>query len=78
MREIDDSLHFFAHMDRSQQSVVHDLYLTGESVVSIGLAEELRTMTSLNVEVLSPATVIASAENIGPELAAALGAGSTL
>ena len=78
MREIDDSLHFFTHMDRSQQSEVHDLYLTGESAVTVGLAEDLRNMTALNVEVLSPASVITSAESIDSELAAALGAGSGL
>ncbi len=78
MREIDDSLHFYTHMDRSQQSEVRDLYLTGASIVSAELAAGLRTMTSLNVEVLTPARVIASQENIEPELAAALGAGSSL
>lgn len=78
LREIDDSIHFYAHMDRSQQAEVRDLYLTGESAVSADLATELRSATELNVEVLSPARVIASAENIEPELAAALGAGSSL
>lgn len=78
MREIDDSLHFYTHRDRSRQSEVRYLYLTGESVVSAELAAGLRTMTSLNVEALSPAVVIASAGNIEPELAAALGAGSSL
>ena len=78
MREIDDSLHFYNHMDRLQQPEVHDLYLTGESIVSAELAEGLRTMTSLNVEVLSPAVAALFAEGIGPEMAAALGAGSSL
>jgi len=78
MREIDDSLHFYTHMDRLQQSEVRDLYLTGESVVSADLAEGLRTMTSLNVEVLLPAVSALSAEGIGPDMAAALGAGNAL
>jgi len=78
MREIDDSLHFYAHMDHLQQPEIQDLYLTGESIVSAKLAEGLRTMTSLNVEVLSPAVAALSAEGIGPEMAAALGAGSSL
>ena len=78
MREIDDSLHFYTHMDRSQQSDIHDLYLTGASAVSAELATGLRTATSLNVEVLSPAVVTAAAATIEPELAAALGAGSSL
>jgi Tfp pilus assembly PilM family ATPase len=78
MREIDDSLHFYSHMDRSQQSEVRDLYLTGESVVSAELAEEFRKTTSLNIEVLAPVLVLDSAESTEPELAAALGAGSSL
>jgi Tfp pilus assembly PilM family ATPase len=78
MRGIEDSLHFYTHMDRLQQPEVHDLYLTGEAVVSAELAEGLRTMTSLNVEVLSPAVAALSAESVGPEMAAALGAGSSL
>jgi len=77
VREIDDSLHFYAHMDRLQQSEVRDLYLTGESDVSAGLADALRTVTTLNVEVLSPAGTALSAGNIGPEMTAALGAGSS-
>ena len=78
MREIDDSLHFYAHMDRLQQSEVRNLYLTGESDVSAGLAEAFSTVTSLNVEVLSPAAAAPSGGNIGPEMTAALGAGSSL
>ena len=78
MREIDDSLHYYAHMDRLQQSEVQDLYLTGESTVSRELADGLKTMTSLNVEVLSPAVAARSAKGIGSEMAAALGAGSSL
>ncbi len=78
MREIDDSLHFYTHMDRLQQSEVQDLYLTGESDVSADLAGALRTVTSLNVEVLSPAGAALSGGTIGPEMNAALGAGSSL
>jgi Tfp pilus assembly PilM family ATPase len=78
MREIDDSLHFYTHMDHLQQPEVQDLYITGESIVSAELAEGLRTITSLNVEVLSPAVAARSAQSIGPEMAAALGAGSSL
>lgn len=78
MREIDDSLHFYTHRDRLQQSEVQDLYLTGESDVSADLAGALRTVTSLNVEVLSPAGAALSGGTIGPEMNAALGAGSSL
>jgi Tfp pilus assembly PilM family ATPase len=78
MREIEDSLHFYAHMDRAQQSEVTALYLTGESAMPVDLAEGLKAETSLNVEVLSPAVVMPSASRAGSEMAAALGAGSSL
>jgi hypothetical protein len=78
MREIDDSLHFYRHMDRLQQSEVRDLYLTGEPDLSADLADALRAATSLNVETLSPAAAGLPDENIGPEMTAALGAGGYL
>lgn len=78
MREIDDSLHFYMHRDRAQQSEVKHLYLSGESSLPADLAEGLRSVTSLEVEVLSPAAVIPSAKGIGIEMAAALGAGRAL
>ena len=78
IREIDDSLHFYAHMDRAQQSEVKGLYLTGEPAILGNLAEGLKSLTSLDVAVLSPDVVIPSAQGIGAEMAAALGAGSSL
>ena len=78
MREIDDSLHFYTHINPLKQSKIQDLYLTGESVVSPDLAEGLKTMTSLNVEVLLPAVAALSVQSMGPDMAAALGAGSSL
>jgi Tfp pilus assembly PilM family ATPase len=78
MREIVDSLHFYMHMDRSQPAGVERLYLTGDAAVARGLSEGLQSMTSIAVEVLSPAAVIPSVNGAGPELAAALGAGCGL
>jgi len=84
MREIEDSLHFYTHMDRTQTSEVRHLYLTGESNLPYDLAEGLSTATSLNVEVLSPAGIIAQDGEGEPAsawlgaMAAALGAGSSL
>jgi Tfp pilus assembly PilM family ATPase len=83
VREIEDSLHFYTHMDRAQISKVERLYLAGESA-AYELADELRTATSLDVEVLSPAAVLADANSETPSsawpisMAAALGAGSAL
>lgn len=77
-RDIDDSLHFYAHLDREQTSDVKDLYLTGESSLPVELAQALMSMTSLNVEVLSPSVVIPAATGAGREMAASLGAGGAL
>ena len=85
-REIEDSLHFYTHRDRAQTSEVNGLYLTGESAAPHELAEELRAATALNVEVLSPADVLACSGKgkespalaLPVSMAAALGAGSVL
>ncbi len=83
MREIEDSLHFYTHMDRAQTSEVKRLYLAGESAATNGLANELRTTMTLDVEVLSPAAVLAGPGRESPSSVwavsmAALGAGSAL
>jgi Tfp pilus assembly PilM family ATPase len=84
MREIEDSLHFYSHMDRTQTSEVQHLYLSGDSALLYDLCEGLSTSTSLNVEVLSPADVITQTGQEGTAsawlvvMAAALGAGSAL
>jgi Tfp pilus assembly PilM family ATPase len=84
MREIEDSLHFYAHMDRTQTSVVQHLYLSGESALLYDLRDGLSTSTPLTVEVLSPADIITRTGQAGTAsawlvvMAAALGAGSAL
>jgi len=78
MREIDDSLHFYSHMNPARQTEVKDLYLTGDTVVATELAAGLRESTSLNVVVLSPALVVVGLANVGSEMASALGAGESL
>jgi Tfp pilus assembly PilM family ATPase len=78
MREIDDSLHFYTHMDRTQQSAVGRLYLTGDAVTCCELAKGFKEKTSLDVEVLSPSVIIPVVDGAGPEMAAALGAGCGL
>lgn len=79
VREIDDSLHFYTHMDRSQIAEVGNLYLSGDSVDLVdALVGGLSSATSLDVQVLSPAVVQPVFSDTAPELAAALGAGGTL
>jgi Tfp pilus assembly PilM family ATPase len=78
IREIDDSLHLYTHMDRTQRTEVRGLYLTGEADLPSDLADGLGSLTSLEVQVLSPSVIIPSANGSGPEMAAALGAGCSL
>lgn len=55
-REIEDSLHFYTHLDPARQSEISRLFVSGESSdVVLHVAEGLRRMTSVEVEVLSPA-----------------------
>lgn len=83
IREIDDSIHFYAHMDRTQTVQLQDLYLTGESTMTSDFAALLGSGTSLNVEVLTPAGIITRVglqndTTAMASMAAALGAGSML
>jgi len=75
IRELDDSLHFYLHMDRQQQSAVGHLYLAGEPSVVVLLSEGLKSETTLEVETLVPAVVLTSGGESAAYLAAALGAG---
>jgi Tfp pilus assembly PilM family ATPase len=75
IREIDDSLHFYIHMDRSQQIELKHLYLSGNPAACESLARELSACTTLAVEVLSPEFVLPSQARPGSEMSAALGAG---
>lgn len=78
VREIGDSLHFYTHMDRSQQNGVGRLYLSGDNASLPALAEGLKDMTSIEVEVLSPSVMVSSLKGAGPNMAAAVGAGCSL
>ncbi len=78
LREIEDSLHFYHHMDRSQQSPVTHIYITGEKGVGAALASSLGAEGTIDVQVLEPTAVLPSAAGAGAEMAAALGAGTTL
>ncbi len=77
LRELDDSLHFYTHMDRMQPSEIGHIYLAGDPSVMGPLAESLRNATTLGVETLEPGMVIPSAD-ASPAMAAVLGAGGAL
>jgi Tfp pilus assembly PilM family ATPase len=84
MREVHDSLHFYTHQDRSQQSEIGNLFLTGDPVVLDPVASGLKESTPLDIEVLSPAAVfppLGSGTGNSAQfaaLAAALGAGGAV
>jgi len=77
IREIEDSMHFYAHMDRTQAAEIRHLFLSGDAAANEGLAEGLHDRMAVTVEVLTPA-VILSRGQAEPDLAAALGAGGSL
>jgi Tfp pilus assembly PilM family ATPase len=78
VRELEDSLHFYRHLDRAQPSEVGHLYFTGEQAGLDTVALALKDAASLEVEVLSPDNVLPAGALAGGETswsAAALGAG---
>jgi len=77
IREIEDSMHFYSHMDRTQAAEIGHLFLTGDAAASDGLAEGLHDRMAVTVELLSPAVVLSRGQ-ADPDLAAALGAGGSL
>jgi Tfp pilus assembly PilM family ATPase len=77
IREIEDSIHFYAHMDRTQAAEIRHLFLSGDAAENVGLAEGLQDRMAVTVEVLTP-TVVLSRGEAEPDLAAALGAGGSL
>ncbi len=78
LREIDDSLHFFSHQDRSGQFAMRRLFLAGEEPVVRELAEGFHDRESFAVEILSPAAMLPAGTDAGAGMAAALGAGGSL
>lgn len=78
IRELDDSIHFYLHMDRQQQSEVGHLYLSGEPAQIASLSESLKNETTLKIETLVPSCVLAAGAEADPAFAAAFGAGGAL
>lgn len=79
-RDIADSLHFYAHRDRSQRAELTHLYLSGDPELCDVVARELGSEASLEVRLVSPEQVLPSSSGRGDlsDLAAALGAGFSL
>lgn len=78
VRELEDSLHFYSHMVSSHPVPIKRLYLTGEPASHDDEVQALKADLSLEIEALSPSAVLAPNSVVRPELAAALGAGSSL
>jgi len=78
IRDLDDSIHFYRHMDRHQQSELGHLYLSGEPGLIALLSESLKSATDLEIETLVPSLVLASGTEAASDLAAAFGAGGAL
>lgn len=78
VRELEDSIHFYLHMDRQQLSEVDHLYLSGEPALIASLSESLKNETTLKIETLVPSFVLAAGTDADPALAAAFGAGGAL
>ncbi len=81
VRELDDSIHFYMHMDRAQPSGISHLCLAGDYAGLNSFAENFKATTPLQLDVLSPASAPLNVdarrkgEMPAPEMAAALGAG---
>ncbi len=77
IRELEDSMHFYSHLDRTQAAKLGHVFLTGDAAASDGLAEGLRDRMAVSVELLSPTSVLSRGQ-ADADLAAALGAGGAL
>jgi Tfp pilus assembly PilM family ATPase len=77
LREVDDSVHFYLHMDRQQQSGLAHLYLAGEPARLAAITGELKDSLALEIEAVSPDAVLATGAG-AESLAAALGAGASV
>jgi len=78
VRELDDSIHFYLHMDRQQQSEIGHLYLSGEPALIAPLSESLKNETTLKIETLVPSFVLTAGAEADSAFAAAFGAGGAL
>lgn len=79
IREISDSIHFYTHRDRAQQSGTDRLFLAGTAEALDAVAEGVRSSLSMDVIVLPPVIGAPAGEAAAPAAyAALLGAGGTL
>ena len=77
LRELEDSVHFYAHLDRQQQSEIGHLFLAGDASMLAPLADDLKNVLTLEVEVLSLSTVLQGAEGAPDSFSSVFGSGGT-
>ena len=77
-RELDDTLHFYLHMDRNQRSELSHVFLAGDPLLTEGLASSLGDMTELPVERVTPAAIDPGFDVEGSVLDTVIGAGGWL
>lgn len=76
-RELDDSLHFYTHMDRLQTVEVGHLFLAGDPAMVAALDEAVKQSVGIEAAVLDLSAVVPSAV-ADAALAPAIGAGGVL
>ncbi len=75
LRELEDSLHFYTHMDRQQLSQIGHLFLGGDSSMLSALAGDLKSALALEVEVLDLRTALPASEGTPDAFSSVFGAG---
>lgn len=78
VRELDDTLHFYAHMDRGQRSEIGRVFLAGVHPDVGRIAEGLRSATSFDVDVLTLSDELSGLEGVADALTPVIGAGGAL
>lgn len=76
--ELEDSIHFYTHLDRQQQADISRLYLAGDGEMTAAVAEGMQSGTTMDVRILQPQAVIPSAGNDLASVAPAFGAGGAV
>ncbi len=75
LRELEDSIHFYAHLDRQQQPQIGHLLLAGDAAMLAPLADDLKNTVALEVEVLTLNAVLQGAEGAPDSFSSVFGAG---
>ncbi len=78
VRELEDSLHFYAHLDREQLSEMGRLYLAGDASLLPSLGDALKGALTMEVETLTLQTALQNAADIPDSFSSVLGAGGAV